>query len=136
MVSVKRINKIIKATSANEFQIDSYRAGNIILIGSFDWYYHDIAVEFVDSYISLPTEFSYPRFRIANKIEIQQIRQLVLLEPEVVYCIEAETSCSIEKIPFYLVAESTNIQEGRVYHYWKKDLKPGERIADWVKKPN
>ena len=137
MDELKLINEIVQTTNTNDFRIDSYEVGNLLLIGSFDFcYYHSVEIRFKEVlYISLPTEFDYPIFRIANLSEIQSIRQQIWLEPEdVVYCIEAETSCSIKRLPFYIVAQGINVCVGTVYYYWKDNLNTGERLASWVSK--
>ena len=108
----------------------------MLLVGSFDFcYYHDVEISFTEvSYISLPTEFHCPLFRAANLSQMQSIRQQIFLEPQdVVYCIEAETSCSIKQLPFYIVAHSINVRVGKVYDYWKENLNTGERLASWVR---
>ena len=113
------VNKTIQSDNISDFRIERYEINNLLLTGSFDFcYYHSLELNFTEvSYISLPTEFNYPIFRIANLSEIQSIRQQIFLEPEdLVYCIEAETSCSTERLPFYVVAKDMNVRVGKVYY--------------------
>jgi len=54
-------------------------------------------------------------------------------QEEIVFYIEAETSCSLNKIPFFVVAEKVTLNEGLVFYYERENLKVGKRIAPWVK---
>ena len=59
------------------------------------------------SYISCPTEFSHPQFRVASEAERADIAHLVPLEREEhVIAIEAETMAGLGRYIFFLVAES------------------------------
>lgn len=139
MSEFDRVNEIAETTNTTDFRIQFYDSANLLITGSFDFcYYHEVEVAFKDvSYISLPTDFNHPRFRRADANEIEAIRKLIALEPEdIVYCIEAETSCSIVKLPFYVVAEGVTVREGRVFYYERENLKEGERIAAWVRHQN
>lgn len=106
-----------------------------MLIGSFDFcHYHEVEFSFHEvSYISLPAQFSYPKFRKATFAEMIEIEKLIAVDAEeTVFCIEAETSCSLGKLPFFVVAESIFMNEGLVFYYERENLKEGERIAPWV----
>lgn len=82
------------------------------------------------AYISLPTQFYHPRFGLATDEERDRVRTATGLQQEdFVYRIEAETDGSIERIPFFVVAQKMEVSEGKVYYYQRDDLKPGERIA-------
>jgi hypothetical protein len=63
-----RVNEIVETTNTTDFRIQSYDSVNLLLIGSFDFaYYHEVEVEveFREvTYISLPTYFECPTFRI------------------------------------------------------------------------
>ena len=66
--------------------------------------------------------------------EIEAVRKVIALEKEdIVYCVEAETSCSTEKLPFFIVAEDVTVREGKVFYYERENLKEGERIMAGVK---
>ncbi|WP_036485335.1 hypothetical protein [Myxosarcina sp. GI1] len=117
----ERINKIANQTNINDFRIEQYNSVNLILTGSFDFaYYYQVKVTFFEvSYISLPTDFSYPIFRVANESEIANISKQIALYPEdIVYCIEAETSTSIKRILFFIVAEGMEVVEELVKFDW------------------
>ena len=61
---------------------------------------------------------------MASFCEVAEICKLIHIgEEENVYCIEAETTSSLEKLPFYVLAESTSIREGLVYYYNRENLK-------------
>jgi hypothetical protein len=136
MDPLDRLNEIVKTTNTTDFRIQSYDSVNLTLTGSFDFcYYHEVELIFGEvSYISLPSQFWNPFIRMAIDAEIAGIRAIIAIdETESVYCIEAETSASLEKLPFYIVAESVSINEGLVFYYARENLKAGERIAPWVK---
>lgn len=137
MSEFDRINHIANETNTNDFRMESFDGATLVITGSFDFvYYHEVEVIFSEvSYISLPTDFHYPLFRLATEEERARVRTATALEPEdIVYCIEAETTSSIERLPFFIVAQKMEVSEGTVYHYQRDDLKPGERIAPWVPK--
>ena len=129
------LNQIIETNNTNDFRIQSYRNNLLVLVGSFDlFYYHTVEIEFEGvSYISLPTEFYQPKFRWAKASEIQFMRQLIAIEvEEKVYCIEAETTSSIKKLPFYIVATTMNIKQEKVFYHHRANLQPGEKVANWI----
>ena len=134
-----RINEIVETTSTVDFRIQSYDSANLMITGSFDFcYYHEVEILFSKvSYFSLPTDFRYPKFRIATIKEIDQIKKNIAIGTEkTIFCIEAEPTCDLEKSPYFVVAESVSFNEGRVFYYEREDLKEGERIASWVKASN
>lgn len=136
MNELDRINKMIETTNTVDFRIQAYDSVNLMLTGSFDFsYYHEVEFNFHEvSYISLPADFSYPKFRKATSEEITEIGKIIAVDAEeTVFCIEAETSRSLEKLPFFVVAESVSMNEGLVFYYERDNLKEGERIAPWVK---
>jgi len=136
MNELNRINEIVETTNTVDYRIQSYDSVNLMLTGSFDFcYYHEVELLFHEvSYISLPADFSYPKFRKATLAETSDIEKLIAVdEEETVFCIEAETSCSLEKLPFFVVAERVSLNEGLVFYYERENLKEGERIAPWVK---
>ena len=83
----------------------------------------------------LPSDINNPSFRRADETEIESVRKAIALESEdIVFCIEAETSSSIIKLNFFVVAEGVSFREGKVFYYERDNLNPGERIAGWVKR--
>jgi hypothetical protein len=136
MDAINRLNEIVQTTDTTNFRIQSYDSGNLILAGSFDFcYYHEVELIFSGvSYISLPADFWHPLIRMATNNEIAAIRAMIEIdETENVYCIEAETSASLEKVLFYVMAEGVAIKEGLVFYYPRGNLEAGESIASWVK---
>ncbi|WP_417397369.1 hypothetical protein [Gimesia chilikensis] len=133
----KRINEIVEKTNIDDFRIESYTGSNLLITGSFDFaYYHEVEVEFREVlYLSLPVLFWNPHFRLASVDEIKAVRKFIAVgDRHTVFCIEAESDVSFEKIPFYVVAESVRLREGTVYYYEREHLEENERIADWVKR--
>ena len=102
--------------------MESYDGCKLLIIGSFDLCYdHDIELTFSEvSFIRCPTTFSSPRFSDSGFIPVVYggFRFLILAE-------EGE---------FEIVAESVDATIGKVFHYDRSQLQPGERIADWVKR--
>jgi hypothetical protein len=136
MNEIKRINEIVETTNAVDFRIQSYDSVNLIITGSFDFcYYHEVEFNFHEvSYISLPAEFSCPKFRLGTADEAAQIGKIIILsEEQSVFCIEAETTRSFDRTLFFVVADKVSIKEGLVFYYERENLKEGERIAPWVK---
>ncbi len=136
MNEIDRVNEIVETTNTVDFRIQSYDSVNLMLTGSFDFcYYHEVELIFHEvSYISLPTDFSYPKFRKATSAEVSEIGKLIAVDTEeTVFCIEAETSYSLDKLPFFVVAEKVTLNEGLVFYYERENLKEGERIAPWIK---
>lgn len=118
------LHKAAKRIYANSFTVNFYIDGVLEIFGCFDdWrnYLNDsdepiITIRFSEvSYISLPAYiFENPVFRLATTSEIAQVRKLVDIDSaEYVYCIEAETLASSERLPFFLVAEDISFQIGK-----------------------
>ena len=131
-----RINEIVEKTNIDGFRIESYTGDNLLITGSFDFaYYHEVEVEFREvTYLALPVLFWNPHFRLASVNEIEVVRKFIAVcDRHAVFCIEAESDASFEKIPFYVVAENVRLREGTVYYYEREHLEENERIADRVK---
>ena len=63
------------------------------------------------SYVSLPFEFSHPKFRIASLAEREEVGKIVPVELEdTVFAIEAETMASLDRQAFFLVASSVELE--------------------------
>ena len=115
---LEQINNILEKTNISDFRIEYSDGVNLVIIGSFDLaYYYELKITFLEfSYLCLPTYFNYPFLRMANETEITTIaRKTDLCKEDIVYCLEAETGSSLERIPFYIVAEGIEI---------KKEFKP------------
>jgi len=139
MNTVKRINEIIKTRNSFDFILNEKGADKLILTGSFDFsYYHDIELIFHGvSYHSLADNFYAPNFRKATNLEVSELKKTTAIATkQTAYCIQAETHDHLQKQCFYIVADSVTINEGRVYYYHRKNLKPEESIASWAKTNN
>jgi len=140
MIEIDEINHILKTTNIWNFSIYSYdlnQSDSLTIVGSMDLgYYHELEIRFQQvSYISLPTFFDEPLFRIATKEEISELRKLITIEPdEIVICIMTNAGFSFEKTPFYIVASNIEYTKGLVFYYERENLKENEKIAHWVKR--
>jgi hypothetical protein len=135
MNNFDEINRIAQETNTTDYCIHSYENDDLLILGSFDFsYYHQVEVLFENvKYFDIATWFSYPYFRQATSKEMKNIRSQNLIEAEdKVFCIEAETENSMDRTAFFIVAEKMTVRPGMVYYYERKNLKEGERIADWV----
>lgn len=110
-----------------DFHIQQFDGNCLTIVGSFDLcYYHGVELHFVEvSHIECPVWFHSPKFA----------------DEELTH----DTTSSITKPRRYLirsdeglhqiVASSLEIAVGTVYYYDRgASLKPGERIATWVKR--
>lgn len=126
------LNNLVES-GVDHFQVDSFDSCRLLIVGSLDLcYYHNVEVEFADvAYISCPTHFFDPTFRIGVSGERERLVSVLGDFEENVYCIDASAGSWPQT--FFIVARSVVITEGMVYRYARPDLKPGERIAPWVK---
>jgi hypothetical protein len=116
--SFAEINRLV-ADGADEFLLFSYSVGNLVVFGSFDVNsYHDVELTFHGvKRIHCPTSLRDPVFRDEGPAESGRRR----------YAIESGGK------RYEIVARGVTVSLGRVYHYDRANLQPGERIADWVK---
>lgn len=130
-----RINEIVTTTNATDFKMVSFAHDSLLLTASFDHcYYHELEVHFHDiSYIELPVFLNSPRFSIATEVERQA--HLHLAGDHARFLIKIHNDLEFYGGHFYFIAaERIEIIEGTVYYYIRDNLKPGERIAEWVKR--
>ena len=107
----------------DEFRIDSYDSCRLVIVGSFDLgYYHDVEITFTEvDFIRCATNFMQPMFRDAGVAEDNCRRYEI----------------TTDDVTHEIMAESVAINFGKVFYYDRgADLKPGERIADWVQREN
>lgn len=121
-------------TNISDFNIISKNENDLILAGSFDFaYYHDVEIIFSDvEFIFCPGHiFSINKFRLATREEITELGKIMngCESYGIVTCLE--DTLSNEK--YYIVAQQIKCNWGIVLYYNRENLKPGERIADWVK---
>ncbi|TWU48964.1 hypothetical protein Poly51_48680 [Rubripirellula tenax] len=132
--TLDRINEIVHTTNATDLVVHSLARDTLLLTGSFDHcYYHEFEIHFRGVvYIGLPIYgIDSPVFSIASD-PIRHLYSHLELEPD-------EILFEIHHDPefhgghrYYVAAREIELVEGMVYYYVREDLKPGERIADWV----
>lgn len=130
-----KLGKALELSNYFEFSIHSFVDNRLVLIGGFDLAYtHEIEIVLHEPlYVSLPVEFSHPKFEVATNEERARIDEMVALEEDTVIKVLAETSrVGGESIPHYIAGERLSFQFGSVYHYERENLKEGERIDDIV----
>ncbi len=121
MALFDEVNRL-SAGGVSDFRLQSYDGWQLVAIGSFDLcYYHDVELRFSGvSYINCPTAFFEPHFQ-----------EVGLVEGGRRFAIKTDAG------QFEIVAESVSIVIEKVFYYDRgAELKPGERIADWVKRAN
>jgi len=129
----EEVNKLVDEQNVLDFEVQSFEAGRLLIIGSFDLaYYHQAELLFDNvSFLSVPTLFHEPVFRLATAAEQSEV-QVAIEGTDQVFAVDCEASQG--KTTGIVVAESVSIRLGRVYHYERQNLGPGERIAPWAKR--
>jgi hypothetical protein len=124
----KIINKMLPSL-CDGMQIYSCNINELIICGSFDFcYYHNLEIIFYEpSFFSLPVSFHTDNliFRIGNNEERNNLMK------------EIETDNSVfifenEENSYFVFAQNVQINQDTVFYYKRENLKPNERIADWV----
>src|SRR5690606_2018806 len=73
------------------------------------------------SFISCPTEFGHPLFRLASDLEQKTIGQMVPLYDETfVVAVEAETMAGLETQVFFFVVESVSLSDNTPNNFRSK----------------
>ncbi len=131
--TLDRINEIVQTTNATDLVVYSYARDTLLLTGSFDHcYYHEFEVHFRGVvYIELPTcGLDSPVFSIAGDPIRQSYSHIELDADETLFEIHHDPALHGHR--YYVAAREIALAEGMVYYYAREELKPGERIADWV----
>jgi hypothetical protein len=106
----------------DSYHIQTFDGHRLLVVGSFDLsYYHDVELMFsgVES-IRCPVYFTAEGFRDAGPGgENGTCRRFEIVA---------------DGGPFEIVAESVAVEVVKVYYYDPGTLKPGERIAEWVRR--
>jgi hypothetical protein len=122
VATLEDLNRLL-ASGVDNYHVQSFDGSRLLLVGSFDLcYYHDVELTFsgVES-IRLPVYFTAEGFRDAGP------------GGEDGTCRRFEVAAGGG--PFEVVAESVAVELVKVYYYDRGEaLKPGERIAEWVKR--
>jgi hypothetical protein len=111
---LKRINDL----HLWDFEIAERDGDTLLILGSNDFvYYHYLEAEFRGvTFTDLPAKFSHAQFRLGKESTSENA----------VVWIDAEAS------EFEIQATGLELRIGKVYYYDRKDLQPGERIADGI----
>ena len=131
---INRINELVQNTNATDFNVHAFDRDNLLLTASFDHcYYHEFEVHFYGvSYIELPVYcIRTPRFSIANDSIRRLYSYLDLDIDELLFEVHQDFKFG-DGHRFHVAARQIELIEGMVYYYQRENLKPGERIADWV----
>ena len=133
--AINRINEIVKTTNTTDFCVESLVNGTLLITGSCDHaYYHELEIRFLKvDYMSLPTFFDYPELSIATDEQRDLKPEIDVVETALLFVIHEDPQFNGGQT-HYVVAEQLEITEGIVYYYQRENLKPGERIADWVER--
>ncbi len=108
--------------------------GTLSLWGSNDFsYYHTVEVRFHEvSFIQFQADFSHAHFRLASTSETERFLALPSWGGHL-FCIVAELGSDIDSRCYFVSATQVDCRFGTVFYYRRGGLKPGERIASWVK---
>ncbi|UQA63220.1 hypothetical protein [Polyangium aurulentum] len=128
------VNEFLRGSNICEFSLWSFNEGRLLVLGSDDLaYYHVVEIVFEGvEYIDASTSLWEPRFRNATAVEAEAFWAAKGVKGEVeLYVLEEEFDGKFTK--HFVAAESMHVSTGMVYHYERENLKPGERIAPWVR---
>ncbi|MFE9654937.1 hypothetical protein [Micromonospora sp. NPDC006431] len=121
-----------------DWEVLGWNRSELRLAAGYDLtYHHGLELVFTDvDYLACPTRFSDPWFREPTSGERETVRRYVGEEPPVVvaFDVDAEDGCGV--VPCVVAAASVGIVKGLVYRYWREDLKEGERLAPFVRRPD
>jgi len=134
--TLDRINEIVTTTNTTDFVVHSYCRDTLLLTGSFDHsYYHELEIHFhAVSYIGLPIyNLDSPHISVATEAERKHYAHLELDNSDMLFTIHNDPDFRGGH-RYCVAAERIEIVEGMVFYYVRENLKPGERIADWVKR--
>jgi hypothetical protein len=120
-----------KLREINELALWDYTAtrtddDTLLILGSNDLdYYHHLEIEFRGVvFTDLPSQFSHAQFRLG----------MGTTEDDPTIWINAESWDTLGTKDFEVQAAKVEVRIGTVYYYDRENLKPGERIASWVKR--
>ncbi|MGC4790674.1 hypothetical protein ACLQ22_22945 [Micromonospora sp. DT178] len=100
-------------------------------------YHHGVELVFTDvHYLACPTRFSDPQFREPTSDEYETVRAFVGEVPPAVVAFDVEAVVGWKVLPCVVAAASVRIVTGLVYRYWREDLKEGERLASFLRRPD
>jgi hypothetical protein len=103
-----------------DFEVADRDGDRLLVLGSNDFvYYHYLEAEFRGVTIcDLPDRFSHAQFRLGSGSTTENA----------VVWVTAESDAAATE--FEIQAASLDVRIGKVYYYDRKDLQPGDRIAE------
>ena len=130
LAALERAIDVPEIAQVNELGLWDYTLSRIddhtlLILGSNDFdYYHDFELELRGvTFCDLPDEFSHAEFKLMNRMR----RRIDI-------AVAAEPKSDIGMHQYSIRAAEVSARIGTVYYYDRKELKPGERIAPWVKR--
>lgn len=87
-----------------------------------------------EGFVSCPTTFHDPVFRVPTSEERMRLARQLGEEPPVVVAFEADAG-GREPISCLVAAERFEVVHETVLRYWREDTAPGQRFAPWVRPP-
>jgi hypothetical protein len=117
-----------------DFSVHSLESGALTIVGSDDLTYsHSVEVIFSEmTFLSLPVWFSQALFRLASQDEVAALRGQTDIDGST-FCIVTNHGKGPDGPKYFVIASSVECRRGTVFHDRREHLKPGERIAPWVK---
>ncbi|MEH0820821.1 MULTISPECIES: hypothetical protein [unclassified Micromonospora] len=114
-----------------DWEIMSWSSGCLRLAADTDLtYHHGLELVFRDvSYVACPSLFHHPWFRAPTGAERAHVRRYVGDRPAVLVAFDIDGP---GPLPCLIAADRVEVVAGTVYRYHRADLKPGERLADWL----
>lgn len=73
-------------------------------------------------------------FRSPTAAERDHVRRCVGESPSLLVAFDIDGQ-ETGSLPCLVAAERVEVVTGTVYRYYREDLKPGERLAEWVRPP-
>ena len=132
---IEEINKLLPAMhdGLQILTINSFE--KLIIAGSQDFcYYHNIEIHFIEpSYIEIPP-FISDVDNIVIRIASEEEKKIIFKKTDMIksndeiFCFDDKN-----KYKYFIAAISIDLKTNNVYYYKREKLKPGERIASWVK---
>jgi hypothetical protein len=122
----------LENTGIEEFIIDSANSTELILTGSYDMRYSreiEIKFKYIDLIYFRGTFFRINKIRLATSEELKTIN-LENYKDGIVICIEDDWA----EERHYVACHNFSYKWETVFYYMRKNLKPGERIAEGVLK--
>ena len=100
-------------------------------------YHHGLELVFAGvSYLACPAQFHDPRFREPTPQERDTVLRYVGEPPPVVVAFDIEAESGGGVLPCIVAAEGLEVVTGMVYRYWRENLREGERLSPYVRRPD